>query len=354
MSIAPEKKSVLVLFNFMEEKDEYVALRSIDPSTLDFIPEYDIHVATVQEEYDAIVNALQKEGFDASCTNILDNFSLLHNLITQNPPDVIFNLVEFFHKDLNNEGSVAGLFDLFRLPYTGSPPFCLSLCKRKGLTKQLLLQNDIATPRFRNLKKPFMEPDHGFRYPLIVKPARQDGSAGVDDNSVVYDYTQLLERLECVFAEYKAPILVEEFIEGKELHVSILGNNPPQVLPSIEFDFTKLPSEHPHLITYDIKWNPLSPAYHRVHSHCPADIDAETEKLVKEQSLRAFLVTCCRDYARIDLRLGSDGVPYILEVNPNPDLTEGVSFMESAEKAGLSFSETLRQIVFFALQRSPQ
>ena len=176
--MAPENKSVLVLYNFVEEKDEYVALRAIDPSTLDFTPEYNIHVATVQEEYDAIVNALRREGFDASCTNLLDNFSLLHNLITQNPPDVVFNLVEFFHKDLNNEGSVAGLFDLFRVPYTGAPPFCLSLCRRKGLTKQVLLQSGIATPRFRNLKSPVMEPDHGLRYPLIVKPSWQDGSAG--------------------------------------------------------------------------------------------------------------------------------------------------------------------------------
>ena len=353
-STAPGKKKVLVLFNFVEEKDEYVALRAIDPATLDFTPEYNIHVATVQEEYDAIVNALRQEGYDSCCTNLLDSFSLLHSLITQNPPDVVFNLVEFFHKDLNNEGSVAGLFDLFRVPYTGSPPFCLSLCRRKGLTKQVLLQSGIATPRFRNLKSPFIEPDHGLRYPLIVKPARQDGSAGVDVTSVAYDHAQLVRRLDRVFSEFKAPILVEEFNEGKELHISILGNNPPQVLPVIEFDFAQLPSEHPHLITYDIKWNPLSPAYHKVHSRCPAALDAKTEALVKEQALRAFLATCCRDYARVDLRLGSDGVPYVLEVNPNPDLTEGVSFMESAEKAGVSFSETLRRIVSFALQRAPQ
>jgi D-alanine-D-alanine ligase len=349
--MASEKNSVLVLFNYVEEKDEYIALRAVDPSTLDFTPQYNIHVATVQEEYDAIVNALINVGFDACCINLKDNFSILHHLITQNPPDVVFNLVEFFHNDLNNEGSVAGFFDLFRVPYTGSPPFCLSLCRRKALTKQVLLQSGIATPRFRNLKGPVIESDHDLNYPLIVKPARQDGSAGVDITSVVYDYPQLVRRIERVFSEFKAPILVEEFIEGKELHISVLGNNPPQVLPIIEFNFSELPTNHPHLITYDIKWNPLSPAYHKVHSFCPAAIDAKTEKLVKEQALRAFVATCCRDYARIDLRLGSDGVPYVLEVNPNPDLTEGVSFMESAEKAGLCFSETLRQIVSFALQR---
>jgi len=349
--MASKKKSVLILFNQLEELDEYAFLRAIDPSSLGFKPSYSIHVATAQEEYDAIVNALCAEGFEARCINLKDDLLKLQELITDDPPDVVFNLVESFHNDMNLEGSIAGFFDLFRIPYTGSSPFCLSLCRRKGLTKQILAQSGIPTPRFRHLEIPQIEPDHGLNYPLIVKPSRQDGSAGVDASSVVRDYSQLLRRLDRIFAEFRGPLLVEEFIEGKELHAAILGNNPPQVLPVAEFNFLELPPDHPPLITYDIKWNPLSPAYHKVHSLCPAAIDTKTEKLVKEQALQAFITTCCRDYARIDLRLGRDGVPCILEVNPNPDLTEGVSFMESAEAAGISFSETLRRIVSFALDR---
>jgi D-alanine-D-alanine ligase len=345
-----EKKSVSVLFN-QQDGDEYMYLRAIDPSSLNFIPSYAIHVATAQEEYDAIVNALRAEGFEACGINLEDDLLKLQDLITRNPPDVVFNLVESFHNDMNQESSVACFFDLFRVRYTGASPFCLSLCRRKGLTKHILAQSGLATPRFRNLEIPNIEPDHGLHYPLIVKPSRQDGSTGVDTHSVVYDYAQLLRRLDRVFAEFNAPVLVEEFIEGKELHVAVLGNNPPTALPIVEFNFLELPSDHPPLITYDIKWNPLSSAYHKVHSFCPASLDPKIEKLVKEQALRAFIATCCRDYARIDIRLGRDGVPYILEVNPNPDLTEGVSFMESAEKAGLCFSETLRRIVTFAFER---
>lgn len=343
-------KSVLVLFNQLD-LDEYAQLRAIDPSSLDFIPTYPIHVATPREEYDAIVNALRKEGFQVRGINLEDDFKKLNDLITTDPPDVVFNLVESFRNNLNLEGAVAAFLDLFRVRYTGSSPFCLSLCRRKGLTKQILAGSGMATPRFRNLDVPKIEPDHGLQYPLIVKPARQDGSAGVNVGSVVFDYSQLARQLECLFSEFKAPILAEEFIAGKELHVSVLGNNPPQVLPVEEYLFSELPDGHPPLITYDIKWNPLSPAYHKVHSLCPAAIDQKTEELVKEYALRAFTATCCRDYARIDIRLGKDGVPYILEVNPNPDLTEGVSFMESAEKAGLPFSETLRRIVAFAFER---
>ena len=351
--MADRKKSVLVLFNHLEETDEYLALRTIDPESLDFTPEYSIHVATAQEEYDAIVDALHAEGFDARCVNLHDDFSMLLQLMTKDPPDVVFNLVEFFHNDLNNEGSVAGFFELFGIRYTGAPPFCLSLCRRKGLTKQILHQSGIATPRFCHLKNPVIRPDHGLHYPLIVKPARQDGSAGVDVHSVVYDYPQLLHQVDHAFADFNANILVEEFIEGSELHVSVLGNAPPRILPIIDYNFSELPEDHPHLITYDIKWNPLSPAYHKVHSLCPAELEPEIERRVQEEARRAYMVTNCRDYARVDIRLGKDNIPYVLEVNPNPDLTEGVSFMDSAENAGLGFPETLRQIVTFALERTP-
>jgi len=186
---------------------------------------------------------------------------------------------------------------------------------------------------------------------LIVKPSREDASAGVEQDSVVVDFSQLTVRVGEMFERFDPPILIEEFIEGKELHVSVLGNNPPQVLPIIEFDFSELPEDHPSIITYDMKWNPLSLTYHKVHSRCPAQLAKRVEQRVKKHALEAYLVTSCRDYARIDMRLSKNNKPYVLEVNPNPDLTEGVSLMESAEAAGLSFSKTLRKIVDFALER---
>lgn len=346
------KKTVLVLYNHVE-KDEYEAMRTIDPASLDFTPTYTIHVATVQEEYDAVVQALNSEGFAASCANLQDSISTLERLITHDRPDVVFNLVEVFHGDLQREGAVAGFYELHRVRYTGASTFCLALCRRKGLTKSLLMQHGLATPKFLTLEKPVIKRKHGLKYPLIIKPSWQDGSAGVDASSVVHDYAQLQKQLENVFERFQMPILVEEFIEGKELHVSILGNDPPIVLPVIEYDFSQLVDDHPPVITYDIKWNPLALPYHRVHSLCPARIDRKTKRRVMEAALHAYTATSCRDYARVDLRMGSDGFPYILEVNPNPDLTEGVSFMESAEKAGLSFPETLRRIVMFAMERNP-
>lgn len=344
-------KRVAVVYNHVGE-DEYEHLRTVDPATLDFKPEYPIHVATISEEYDAIVRALRHEGFRTREVNLEDKLRRLLDLGSRNRPDVVFNLTEQFRDDARLESAVAGLFELFALPFTGASAFCLALCRRKGLTKKVLLQNGIATPASRLLTEPRITRRHGLRYPLMVKPARQDASHGVEAGSVVRDHAQLLRQLERVYEKYRAPILVEEYIEGKELHVAVLGNSPPLALPIVEFDFSNLADDHPPIITYDVKWNPLAVAYHKVHTICPARIERKIDKLVKARAVAAFSATSCRDYARIDLRLGGDGIPYVLEVNPNPDLTEGVSFMESAEAAGFGFSETLRRIVEFALGRT--
>ena len=344
------RASVVVLYNQVGD-DEYEELKKIDPSTLDFKPEYDIHVSTVTEEYQALAKALRKEKYTVSVVNLQEDIRRLVRLLSHSPPDVIFNLVEFFNDDSRLEALVAGMYELYEVPYTGASPFVLTVCQRKGLAKQILTANGIPTPRFRVLVQPEIRKRHGLRYPLIVKPAREDASIGVTRDSVVFDYANLKRRLNEVFSEFTPPILVEEFIEGRELHVSILGNDPPVVLPPIEFDFSELPPDHPHVISYDVKWNPLDEFYHKVHTFCPAKLTKRQLKRVEAIALDAYRTLWCRDYARLDLRLGKNNQVYVLEVNPNPDLTESVSFMESAEKAGISFSQTLARIVEMALVR---
>lgn len=346
------KTSVAIVYNQVGE-DEFEKLREIDPSTLKFKPEYNIHVPTVREEYEAVAKALEEEGYDPQIVNVQEKLSLLTELLEKKPPDVIFNLVEFFHDDPKLEFLIAGIFDLYRIPFTGSPPFALALCQRKGLTKQVLHAYGVLTPRFKLLSDFKLPRRHGLHYPLIIKPAREDASSGVDKDAVVYDLESLEHRVEKIGKEFGFPLLIEEFIEGKELHVSVLGNDPPQVLPMIEFDFSELPSDFPPIISYAAKWDPLKEEYHRIHTHCPAQLPKRVEKRVAERVLQAYKVTNCRDYARLDVRLSKDNRIYILEVNPNPDLTEGVSFMESAEKAGYSFSQTLKTIVDFARARKP-
>ncbi|MFH1809401.1 MAG: D-alanine--D-alanine ligase [Pseudomonadota bacterium] len=345
------KPSVAIVFNHVGE-DEFEQMRDVLPESLGFDPVYPIHVATVLEEYEAIAEALREQGCRAYLVNVEDDVSRLHRLLRRRRPEVIFNLVEYFKDEANLESAVAGLHDLHGLPYTGATPFALSLCLRKGLTKQLLFANGVHTPRYHLLRKPRLRARHGLHYPLIVKPAREDASNGIERASVVYNQVQLRHRIDEAFTRSDPPILVEEFIDGRELHVAILGNDPPTVLPILEYDFSELPPEFPNIISYAMKWGPLTEEYHQVHTICPAALPRRIETEVREQALAAYRVTRCRDYARVDLRLSTSGRVYVLEVNPNPDLTEGVSFMESAEEAGLSFSQTLRQIVDMALSRT--
>ena len=345
-----KKTRIAVVYNHSGE-DIYEKIREVDPDSLGFKPEYDIKVATVTEEYAAIANALKEQGYKVDLINIKENIQILIDLLKKNPPDVVFNLIEFYRDDPSLEHLVAGLFALYGVKFTGSGPFTLALCQRKGMTKQLLLANNVPTPRFKLLSEPKLPRRHGLHYPIIVKPSREDASSGVDKGSVVYDLEQLIERVKKTFEEYNAPILVEEFIEGRELHVSVIGNDPPEVLPMIEIDFSELPSDHPNIISYDAKWNPLVESFHRVHSVCPAKLSKRLEKKVKTVAHEAYKITGCKDYARLDIRIRKDNRVFVLEVNPNPDLTVGVSFMESAEQTGLSFGKTLSKIVECALSR---
>jgi len=351
----PEEKppTVVVLYNFHGD-DEYEKLKDVDPNALDFTPEYDIEVSTVLEEYKAVASALRRVGYKARAVNINEDLSKLERLLRRHPPDVIFNLVEFMHDDAELEPNVAALFELHQVAYTGSPPFALSLCNKKGLTKQVLRENGVPTPRFAILHEPKLPKRPKLRFPMIVKPAREDASSGVEQGSVVYDAQQLQQRLDYVYHEFGVPILVEEFIDGPELHVPVLGNDPPEVLPPIQWDFSDLPGDHPPIISFAAKWNPLSEVYHRLHSICPAQLPRKILRKVERVAIKAFEVTGCRDYARLDVRIGRDGRPYVLEINPNPDLTEGVSFMESAEVADHSFEDTLAMIVEFALERKAE
>jgi D-alanine-D-alanine ligase len=351
------KTFVAVVYNFVGV-DEYETLRKDVQEGTVVSPTGNLKdltdVATVADEIRAIVDALRAEGFDARATNIHDDFDRLLQVLTAPRPDVVFNLVEFFNDDAMLEDRVAALYDLLRIPYTGAPPMTLSVCKRKALAKQILKANDIPTPRYKQVKKEPVPKLTGLRYPLIVKPAWEDASAGVDDKAVVENREQLEQRARLVFTEFKQPALIEEFIDGRELGVSIIGNKNPQFLPIEEMDFSGLPPEHRGIISFESKWNPLHPVFHKAELICPAKLPKVIQRRVKRIALQTYQVLGCRDYARIDMRMDKQNRLFVLEVNPNPDLTSGVAFMASAEAAGMSFAQTLHRIVDEALTRGPE
>jgi D-alanine-D-alanine ligase len=350
----PRKASVLVLYNFCGE-DEYETLRERVLSGEVVSPTGDNKdlesISTLREEIDAIVNALRAEGFDCRAVNVEDDFDRLLASLTSPRPDVVFNLVEYFNDDPLQEECVAGLYDLLRIPYTGSPPMTLAICQKKGLAKQILQAFKVATPRYKLAKERPVPKLTGLRYPLIVKPAWEDASAGVDDLAVVEDRAQLEARVGMILDEYKQPALIEEFIEGRELGVSVIGNKNPRVLPVEELDFSELPPNHRRIISYESKWDPLHEAFHMGKLVCPAKLSRVVMAKVKRTALRAYQALGCRDYARIDMRLDRENRLFVLEVNPNPDLTQGVGLIASAKAADIPFPAALRMIVEEALKR---
>jgi D-alanine-D-alanine ligase len=350
----PKKSSVLVLYNFCGE-DEYETLRERVLSGEVVSPTGDNKdlesISTLREEIDAIVNALREEGFDCRAFNIEDDFERLLGSLTSPRPDVVFNLVEYFNDDPLQEECVAGFYDLLRIPYTGSPPMTLAICQKKGLAKQILQAFKVATPRYKLAKERPVPKLTGLRYPLIVKPAWEDASAGVDDLAVVEDRAQLEARVGMILDEYKQPALIEEFIEGRELGVSVIGNKNPRVLPVEELDFSDLPPNHRRIISYESKWDPLHEAFHLGKLVCPAKLSRAVMAKVKRTALRAYQALGCRDYARIDMRLDRQNRLFVLEVNPNPDLTQGVGLIASAKAAEIPFPAALRMIVEEALKR---
>jgi D-alanine-D-alanine ligase len=347
--------SIVLLYNFIGE-DEYETLRKKVANGEVVSPTGDIKslekVATVREEIQAIVDGLRGKGYDAQAINIEDNFDRLFESLTSPRPDVVFNLMESFNGDPRQEDRVAGLYDLLRIPYTGSPPMALSICQRKGVTKQILEALDIPIPKYALVReRPIRRRFPGLTYPLIIKPAWEDASQGVDEGAVVEDRKHLVQRVDKILDEFRQPALVEEFIDGRELGVSVLGNGTPRVLPIEEMVFSGLPEGFRGILTFESKWDPLSKIFHIGELVCPAELPGFVERKAQDIALQTYQALGCRDYARIDMRLDRHNRLFVLEVNPNPDLTEDVAFMASAQAAGLSFSDTLEVIVKEALKR---
>jgi len=345
-----KKTKVAIIYN--EAYPEFYAKPALkDVKTLDFEPYFELESTTPIEEYKIITARLKEAGYNAYSLNIADDIRLLIKNLTKNKPDVIFNFVELYKENPRYEMNVVSVFELFKIPYTGAPPITLANCQNKALAKRLIKKAGLSTPDFIVCESLTVKSAANLKFPLIVKPAYEDASVGIDNGAIVNDVAQLRKRVAYVFDQFEQPALVEEFINGRELNVAVMGDEQIDALPISEIDFTRMP-EHLHkIVSYQAKWDPHHEAYHKTIPVCPAELPKEIELQAKEMAMTAFRLLGCRDYARIDIRLSEENKLYILEVNPNPDLTEGAGFMRSAEAAGYSYVDTLIKIIEFALRR---
>ena len=352
---------ILILWNQVDD-DVYEHYRRDDRRAPDWDPT--LHVEpweTVEQEIELIERALIDGGHTAHHINIRDNFQNLLDAVRakgpDGPPDCVVNLVEFFHDDPEQEHNVPALFELLNIPYTGNRPLALSLCQKKPQAKALLAASGIRTPRGVVIERGPVPraADLGLRYPMIVKPAHDDASGGIDAGSVVHDRAQLEARVKLLLSEHTMAALVEEYIAGRELHCAILGT---EALPLYEMKFKGGVDDQgrtlPHIITYRAKWDPYSRDHYAVESKCPPDdLAPEVVARVQDVALRAFHAVGCRDYARIDMRLEeATGEPYILEVNPNPDLADSCAFAQCVRASGRTYGQAMNELVHYALERA--
>jgi D-alanine-D-alanine ligase len=265
-------------------------------------------------------------------------------------PDAILNFVESVEGIAYYEYCIAGLYELLGYQYTGNIPSTLGNCLNKERAKEILHSNGIRTPKAITLspKLKFTKKDIALNYPLILKIVDEDASIGISENSVVNNYKELRKQLAFLIETYKKSIIVEEYIEGRELNCAVLGG---KVLPISEIDFIGLPAHLPNIVTYDGKWIEGTTYYNHTKPVCPAQIESDIQKKIEEAAIHAYNVLNCRDYARVDVRLSKDETPYVIEINPNPDVSSDSGFARAAAASGKTYSELLFTIINFALQR---
>ncbi len=315
----------------------------------------DLSEVGVVEAMEDIKSALISLGYKAVIYNVDGNIRRLLNFLEKVNPDLVFNLCESHGSDSMGEVYIAGLFEVLHQPYTGSPPFTLALALNKARAKEILAYNGIPTPKFRLLRASTeVQDEESMQFPLIVKPSREDASVGIDNQSVVQNPRELRKKVGHITEEFGQPALVEEYISGRELNVAILGNTKPTILPISEIDFSTVPDNMHHIVSYEAKWVKGTKMYEETRAICPASLPPAIETRVKELALQVYEILGCRDYARVDMRLGQDGQLYLIEVNPNPDLSDDAGFARAARRHGLTFAEMVAKIVELAIERTRQ
>lgn len=334
------RSDCIILYNASTVRDMTSSEEKIYPANL------------LREEAGAIEESLRDLGF-SPLVLALDYFTKdLVATIQRVAPKFIFNLCEELQGDCELEMCVAGLFELMNIPYTGSRPLALGLALNKFHVKQVLRASGIPVPRgFLCPIGQQPKPRVAVRFPAFVKPVHEDASLGINARAVCRDLAQLERQVSYIHDVYCQDALIEEFLEGREFNVSILGGPNPRVLPISEIDFSSMPDDEPRIVSYRAKWDEESIVFQCSVPVCPAEIPRRVEKRIKSIAMRSFQCIGCRDYARVDMRADSLGNLRVLDVNPNPDLSPRAGFFRAARASGMTYSDMVSHITQSALER---
>jgi D-alanine-D-alanine ligase len=306
------------------------------------------------EVVDQVAQALTEGGHEVSLVGITNSLVELVEKLKEQQPQLVFNLCETFADNDHYEMHITAVLEMLGVRFTGTGSRGMALRQDKAITKKLLAFHDVRCPEFATFDRDRLEFAGKMRFPLLIKPLHGDASAGVDDSSLVRDYVSLVQRINFIQNELKDTALVEEYIEGREFYVSILGNDPPEVLPLIELDFSRLPESYPRIYGHEAKFEEGSVQWNGTNAVVATDLPPEVRNRILMTGLEAAHVMQCEDYARVDIRLTPDGRPYVVEVNANPYLEQTGAVAVAALQAGMSFKTLVNRIVETARKRWEQ
>jgi D-alanine-D-alanine ligase len=315
----------------------------VPPETVEGLS--DEQIAPFKTEFDVLAG-LANLGHEPRALGVRSDLGAIDRVIEEWKPHICFNLLEEFHGVALYDFLVASYLELMQMHYTGCNPRGLMLAHDKALSKKILSYHRIAVPDFIvfPIRKSVQRPRR-LRFPLLVKSATEDASLGIAQASLVYSDEKLKDRVAFVHEQLKTDALVEEYIEGRELYVGIMGNQRLETFPIWEMVFENMGEGVARIATAKVKWDHKYQERHGITTVAAENLPAGMEEKLPRLCKRIYRILELSGYARLDFRLTEDGQLYVLEANPNPNLAYGEDFAESAEKVGLKYEDLLQRIV---------
>src|SRR5947208_3995904 len=314
----------------------------------------DLTAAPWRTEYD-VVSTLRASGHEVQVLGVHDDLGEIRRLVSEWKPHIAFNLLEGFDDIVIFDQNVVSHLELLKLPYTGCNARGLLLARDKSLSKKLLAYHRIRVPEFEVFRagRPIRRPKR-LQFPLMVKSLTQEASIGISQASVVDSDEKLKERVTFIHESIGTAAIVEQYIEGRELYVGILGNQVLQALPVWELFFTNMPPEARRIATDRVKWSVKYQKKYGIDSGRAVELADGQAEHIKHLCKRAYRALELSGYARIDLRLDEAGTVWVLEANPNPQIAKGEDFAASAEKVGIAYETVLQRIINLGLRWQPE
>jgi len=315
----------------------------VPPDSIENLSEKEI--APWKTEYD-VITTLRDMGHDVHPVGVYSDLAVIRNAIEQTRAHICFNLLEEFHGHALYDQHVVSYLELLRQPYTGCNPRGLTLAHDKALSKKVLAYHRIRVPSFAvfpmNLR---VRRPARLRFPLLVKSLTEEGSVGISQASIVHDEVELIERVKLIHRQIKTDAIAEQYIDGREIYVGVLGNHRLQTLPPWELIIKNLPEGAPRIATAKLKWDFDYQKKVGVITEAARHLPAGIESRITQLSKRIYRILSLSGYARLDYRLTDDGELYLIEANPNPNLSYGEDFAESAHHVEISYEELLQRIL---------